>query len=45
LPGTTTSEPVLYDLDRSSASLEYFELAERQVGDLTARRVQLHGIT
>lgn len=45
MPGTTTSEPVLYDLDRSSASLEYFELAERQVGDLTARRVQLHGIT
>jgi uncharacterized protein YjbI with pentapeptide repeats len=43
LPSTAVAEPVLYDLDLTAANLEYLDLSGRQIGQLTARRVRLHG--
>jgi hypothetical protein len=41
----TSTTPPLYDLDLTSASLEYLNLAERHIGALTARRARFYGIT
>src|SRR5262249_5555909 len=45
LPGQADAELASYDLDLTAASLEYLDLAGRQIGRLTARRARLHGIS
>lgn len=44
LPSSSDAGSVLYDLDLTAANLEYFDLRDRQVGQLIARRAQFYGI-
>ena len=45
LPEVTKSDVEAYDVDLSGASLEYFDLRARRIGNLIARRATFHGIT
>jgi hypothetical protein len=45
LPETSEAEPARYDLDLTEASLEFLDLAGREIGQLTARGARFHGIS
>ncbi|MEO6084949.1 MAG: hypothetical protein ABIQ18_17740 [Umezawaea sp.] len=42
LPHVDVVDPPLYDLNLTNASLEYFDISRRHVGQLTARSAELH---
>ncbi|MBW4715692.1 pentapeptide repeat-containing protein [Saccharothrix sp. SC076] len=45
LPWGMDTDPTLYHLDLTGASVEYLRLEGRRVGRLSARRTRFHGIT
>ncbi|RKT51577.1 pentapeptide repeat-containing protein [Saccharothrix australiensis] len=45
LPWGRDTDPTLYHLDLTGASVEYLRLEGRRIGRLTARRTRFHGIT
>ena len=45
LPAVSDSAAAVYDLDVTGASLEYFDLRTRRIGEVIARRATFYGIT
>nr|WP_084215739.1 pentapeptide repeat-containing protein [Pseudonocardia spinosispora] len=45
LPSVADDQPTLYDLDLTSANVEYLDLTGRQIGWFTARRARFYGIS